>query len=86
MFSQIMQFFLESLSFWYLFAEYFKAKQINFIIFRLQKEMAVGMSGSDFGFALLGGFLIALATSLHLFLKGRITGMSGIFYSLITFD
>jgi uncharacterized membrane protein YedE/YeeE len=37
-------------------------------------------------FAIIGGVLIALATSVNLLLKGRITGMSGIFWSLIHLD
>lgn len=44
------------------------------------------MSSQELGLAALGGFLIALSTSLHLFFKGRITGMSGIYYGLITKD
>ena len=48
--------------------------------------MTVTINGSDAGFAVFGGFLIAFSTSLHLYLKGRITGMSGIFYSLISLD
>ena len=48
--------------------------------------MPVTLSSSDAGFAILGGVLIGVSTSLHLLLKGRVTGMSGIFYSLITFD
>eukprot|EP00829_Urostomides_striatus_P014682 TRINITY_DN441_c0_g1_i5.p1 TRINITY_DN441_c0_g1~~TRINITY_DN441_c0_g1_i5.p1 ORF type:complete len:381 (-),score=68.83 TRINITY_DN441_c0_g1_i5:18-1160(-) len=36
--------------------------------------------------ALLGGAFIAASSSLNLFLNGRITGMSSIFYTLITFD
>jgi uncharacterized membrane protein YedE/YeeE len=37
-------------------------------------------------FGALGGILISISTSLHLLLKGRITGMSGIFFSLITLE
>lgn len=37
-------------------------------------------------FAIIGGLLIGIATTLHLALKGRITGISGIFYSIITCD
>ena len=37
-------------------------------------------------FAVAGGLLISLSTSLHLLTKGRVTGMSGIFYSLISLD
>lgn len=48
--------------------------------------MTVTISPTDTGFAIFGGFLIALSTSLHLYLKGRVTGMSGIFWSLITFE
>ena len=48
--------------------------------------MAVEISSSDAGFAVLGGFLIALSSSLHLYFKGRVTGMSGIFYSIISND
>lgn len=36
--------------------------------------------------ALAGGLLISLATSLHLYLKGRITGMSGIMAGVIQKD
>ena len=48
--------------------------------------MAVSITGSDAGLAILGGILIALSTSLNLFIKGRITGMSGIYYSLTTIE
>jgi hypothetical protein len=34
----------------------------------------------------LGGALIALATSLNLYFYGRITGLSGIFNSVIKYD
>lgn len=40
----------------------------------------------DVYLALIGGCLIGLATSLHYILMGRVTGFSGIYYSLITFD
>ena len=40
----------------------------------------------DFGMASIGGALISLSTSFNLLMKGRITGMSGIFYGLITFS
>ena len=33
---------------------------------------------------IFGGILIGIATTIHLWLKGRITGMSGIFYGFIT--
>ena len=44
------------------------------------------MSGSELGFAVLGGTLMSLSTSFHLYFKGRITGMSGIYYGIITND
>lgn len=40
----------------------------------------------DIQFAIIGGLLISISSSLNLLLKGRITGMSGIFNGLITFD
>ena len=36
--------------------------------------------------ALVGGTLIAISTSLNLYFYGRITGMSGVFNSLIKLD
>lgn len=48
--------------------------------------MVVEISSSDAGMAILGGLLIGIASSLHLVLLGRVTGFSGIFYSLITYD
>jgi uncharacterized membrane protein YedE/YeeE len=39
---------------------------------------------NDILMAVLGGAIIALATSLNLFLKGRITGISGIVFGFIT--
>lgn len=40
----------------------------------------------DIYLAAAGGLLIGIATSIHYLLKGRITGFSGIYYSLITMD
>lgn len=37
-------------------------------------------------FAVVGGVLLSVATSFHLYVKGRITGMSGIFYGLISYE
>lgn len=37
-------------------------------------------------FAVIGGALLSLATSFHLYVKGRITGMSGIFFGLISYE
>jgi hypothetical protein len=48
--------------------------------------MLINFNTTDIGFAILGGALIGLATTLHLLLKGRVTGFSGIFFSLITYD
>lgn len=36
--------------------------------------------------ALIGGFLMGITTSLHLVIKGRITGFSGIFFSIFTYE
>ena len=46
----------------------------------------VALSGSDAGFAVLGGFFISLASTLHVFISGRVTGYSGMLFSLITLD
>jgi len=40
----------------------------------------------DIANALIGGLLIGVATTFHLLIKGRITGFSGIYYSLVTMD
>ena len=48
--------------------------------------MAPTLSASDGCFAMFGGFLLSLSTTFHLIMKGRVTGMSGIFYSLFTFE
>lgn len=40
----------------------------------------------NLSYATLGGTLICAATTIHLALKGRVTGMSGIFHGLITND
>ena len=53
----------------------------------MSAEFSTGyISGMNIGMAILGGLLISASTSMNLLLKGRITGMSGIFYSLITLD
>jgi len=41
---------------------------------------------NDTGCALIGGTLIAISTTLHLLLAGRVTGNSGIFNSIIKLD
>lgn len=46
----------------------------------------VNFSANDAYAALIGGAFIALSTSFHLLASGRVTGMSGIFNSLIKFD
>jgi uncharacterized membrane protein YedE/YeeE len=46
----------------------------------------MGVSSSAIYAAAAGGLLIAVASSIHLLFKGRVTGMSGIFNGLITFD
>lgn len=40
----------------------------------------------DVYLALIGGALIGIATSVHYLVMGRVTGFSGIYYSLITYD
>lgn len=46
----------------------------------------VSLTLADIILSSMGGVFISLSTSFHLYMKGRITGFSGIFYSLITFD
>ncbi|CAD8098466.1 unnamed protein product [Paramecium primaurelia] len=41
---------------------------------------------TDIGLAVIGGALIGIATSLHYVVKGRVTGFSGILYSIVTYD
>jgi len=41
---------------------------------------------ADVWLALIGGGIIGVSTTLHLLLRGRVTGFSGIFFSLVTFD
>ena len=41
---------------------------------------------SDYFLALTGGLLISLATSINLLVKGRLTGISGILFSVVSFD
>lgn len=43
-------------------------------------------NSEDVYLALIGGVLIGVATSIHYLVKGRVTGFSGIYYSLITYD
>lgn len=43
-------------------------------------------NGTDIGLAVIGGALIGIATSLHYVVKGRVTGFSGILYSIATYD
>jgi len=52
----------------------------------IKENKMVLYSGYDFGMATAGGILISLATSFNLLFKGRVTGMSGIFYGLITLN
>ncbi|KAL4435703.1 hypothetical protein ABPG74_018254 [Tetrahymena malaccensis] len=46
----------------------------------------VQLTLADIILSSFGGIAISLSTSFHLYMKGRITGFSGIFYSLISFD
>lgn len=40
----------------------------------------------DIANAIIGGLLIGAATTFHFLFKGRITGFSGIYYSLVTME
>jgi hypothetical protein len=44
--------------------------------------MFFAATGTDLIMSTLGGIIIGLSTSIHLKLKGRITGMSGILFGL----
>ena len=46
----------------------------------------VRLEWPDMILAAVGGCFIALSSTLNLFMKGRITGLSGIFYTLIRLD
>ncbi|CAG9330168.1 unnamed protein product [Blepharisma stoltei] len=48
--------------------------------------MGVDWDGTAVGFACLGGFLIALSTIINLYVMGRITGMSGILFTISTWN
>lgn len=43
-------------------------------------------NATDIGLAVIGGALIGIATSLHYVIKGRVTGFSGILFSIVTYD
>ncbi len=45
--------------------------------------MLLGATDFEIGMAVVGGLLISIATSFHLLVKGRVTGMSGTFYSIL---
>lgn len=40
----------------------------------------------DVYLALIGGLLMGITTSFHLVVRGRVTGFSGIMFSIFTFD
>ena len=44
------------------------------------------MLDAELYFAAIGGAMLAVATSFHLLVKGRVTGMSGIYFGVITAD
>lgn len=52
----------------------------------LNKINSMNFNQKDIMLAAAGGLLIGVATSLHYLVKGRVTGFSGIYYSLITAD
>lgn len=41
---------------------------------------------NDFGYAVLGGFLVSLGTSIHLYAKGRTTGFNSMIFSIASCD
>ena len=41
---------------------------------------------NDYGYAILGAFLVSLATSLHIFYRARTTGFNSFVYSILTWD
>jgi len=41
---------------------------------------------NDYGYAVLGGFLVSLGSSLHLYFRSRTTGFNSMVYSLVTCD
>lgn len=45
-----------------------------------------GATTNDLICASIGGLLISLSSSIHLFTKGRVTGMSGIMNGIITLE
>lgn len=53
--------------------------------FKIVRQM-VFWNEYDIANAFIGGLLIGAATTVHLLIKGRITGFSGIYYSLVTLD
>lgn len=46
----------------------------------------VTFDGNVIGFAALGGILLGVATSLNYIVRGKVTGMSGIFYGIISLN
>ncbi|CAG9333156.1 unnamed protein product [Blepharisma stoltei] len=48
--------------------------------------MGIYWDGTSVGFAFLGGFLISISTIINLFAMGRITGLSGILFTISTWN
>lgn len=46
----------------------------------------VFVSASQYLYAALGGVLLGIATSLNYVMRGKVTGMSGIVYSLVSLN
>jgi hypothetical protein len=44
----------------------------------------VAITGLEVGLAVLGGLLISASSSVNMLARGRITGCSGMFYSVLT--
>lgn len=46
--------------------------------------LMTGVDSSDYLYAALGGLLLGIATSINYMFRGKVTGMSGIVYSLVS--
>jgi hypothetical protein len=46
----------------------------------------LGGDSTEYLYAALGGLLLGIATSINYMFRGKVTGMSGIVYSIISFN
>ena len=49
-------------------------------------NMILGAYPLDIGLAVVGGIIISISTIIHMYFKGRVTGISGIFFGVITYE